>query len=81
MGMSTIVWITVRIRGGRPCELASDDVERFLYDLKADTRAAVFERMRDELAGGVAFGLVRFIEQIDEDVRVDEISAHSSRRA
>jgi len=62
-------------------ELFRYDIERFLYNLKADKRAAVLQCVVNQGSCNLPFMRIVFIKQIDENVTINKVTAHSSHPA
>ncbi len=60
-------------------QLAGEDVERLLHDLEADAALPGVQRVVNQPLGGCTLAVIGFVEEVDEDVGVDKISAHSFR--
>jgi hypothetical protein len=58
----------------------SDNLLVGIHDFLALSRVTVFYRAKDKNLGGGSLSPIGLVQQIDEDVRVDELSAHSSPR-
>lgn len=58
-------------------EFLSDDVQRFLHHLKADLCAAFQQRRINKGLSNSSLPIIGLIKQINENVAVDKIIAHS----
>jgi len=62
-------------------QLAGEDVQRLLRHLVTDGARAALDGLRDDVRCHAALSRIRLVEHVDEHVRVEEVSAHSSRPA